>query len=67
MPMEDNARESTESLDSIYASITHVLQEARSTAYRAVNSAMVRAYWHVGRLIVEEEQKEGRAPTMVQD
>lgn len=28
----------------------------RVGAYRAVNAAMVQAYWHVGRLIVEDEQ-----------
>ena len=27
-----------------------------SSAYRAVNTVMVRVYWHVGRLIVEHEQ-----------
>jgi len=34
-----------------------VLEEARSTAYRAVNFAMVQAYWYIGRIIVEQEQK----------
>jgi predicted nuclease of restriction endonuclease-like (RecB) superfamily len=33
-----------------------VLEQARSSAYRAVNTAMVQAYWQVGRLIVEHEQ-----------
>ncbi len=40
-----------------YQSVAEVLRTARSKAYRAVNFAMVQAYWHVGRLIVEEEQK----------
>lgn len=33
------------------------METARSQAYRAVNSAMVQAYWNIGRIIVEEEQK----------
>jgi len=36
--------------------IRSVLESARSSAYRAVNTAMVHAYWQVGRLIVEHEQ-----------
>ena len=33
------------------------MNQARAATYRAVNSTMVQAYWHVGRLIVEHEQK----------
>ena len=40
----------------LYREIRAVLEEARAGAYRAVNVAMVQAYWHVGRLIVEYEQ-----------
>jgi len=40
----------------LYREIRAVPASARSGAYRAVNAAMVRAYWHVGRLIVEHEQ-----------
>jgi len=40
-----------------YQSIAEVLQNARRNAYRAVNFAMVEAYWHIGRMIVEEEQQ----------
>ncbi len=38
-----------------YSSIKEILQSARSQAFRAVNSAMVKAYWEIGRVIVEEE------------
>jgi predicted nuclease of restriction endonuclease-like (RecB) superfamily len=41
---------------SLYREIRAVLEEARSTAHRAVNTAMVQAYWNVGRLIIEHEQ-----------
>ena len=40
----------------LYRDIRAVLESARSSAYRAVNTAMVHAYWQVGRLIVEHEQ-----------
>ena len=33
-----------------------ILADARRAAYTAVNSAMVAAYWQIGRRIVEEEQ-----------
>lgn len=39
-----------------------ILNRAKQTAVTAVNSAMVFAYWEIGKRIVEEEQKgEGRA------
>src|SRR5207244_12211407 len=37
--------------------IAEILNAARSVSYHAVNQAMVRAYWEIGRVIVEEEQK----------
>ncbi|MBI2336845.1 MAG: DUF1016 domain-containing protein [Deltaproteobacteria bacterium] len=40
-----------------YSQIREVIEQARGKAYRAVNFIMVEAYWNVGRLIVEEEQK----------
>lgn len=40
----------------LYREVRAVLESARSSAARAVNTAMVHAYWHVGRLIVEYEQ-----------
>ena len=36
--------------------IKKILKNARQKAYIAVNSAMVEAYWEIGRRIVEEEQ-----------
>ena len=46
-----------EKVNSLYNEIRSVLEEARSSAYRAVNFAMVQAYWQVGYLIVEHEQE----------
>jgi len=40
-----------------YERIRSVLSEARARAYRAINTAMVAAYWEIGRVIVEQEQQ----------
>ncbi len=49
--------EDTKTVESIYSRVREILKSARSSAYRAVNFAMVQAYWHIGREIVEEEQR----------
>ncbi|MFH2106995.1 MAG: DUF1016 N-terminal domain-containing protein [Candidatus Micrarchaeota archaeon] len=43
--------------ESVYKEIRAILENARSRAYTAVNSAMVHAYWGIGQVLVEEEQK----------
>jgi len=45
-----------ENIEQLYARIRAVLSEARGRALRAINSAMVIAYWEIGRAIIEEEQ-----------
>jgi DUF1016 N-terminal domain len=42
---------------SCLARIQEILSQARHRALQAVNTAMLAAYWHVGREIVEEEQR----------
>lgn len=37
--------------------IKQIITEARQKAYTAINSAMVEAYWQMGKRIVEEEQQ----------
>lgn len=49
--------EDTKTVESIYSRVREILETARSSAYRAVNFAMVQAYWHIGREIVEGEQR----------
>jgi predicted nuclease of restriction endonuclease-like (RecB) superfamily len=39
-----------------YEAIVDILRSARSNAYRAVNFAMVEAYWNIGKRIIDEEQ-----------
>ncbi|MFZ6693302.1 PDDEXK nuclease domain-containing protein [Undibacterium sp. SXout20W] len=42
--------------------IRELVQQARQQVQRSVDSAMVQTYWHIGRLIVEDEQQgEARA------
>ncbi len=41
----------------LYRAVRAVLEQARASAYQTINVAMVRAYWQVGYLIVEHEQK----------
>jgi predicted nuclease of restriction endonuclease-like (RecB) superfamily len=50
----------TPSFENFYGRIKEILKTARINAYRAVNFAMVQAYWDIGGTIVEEEQKGGR-------
>ena len=43
-------------VENLYAEVRATLEQARASAYRAVNFAMVQAYGRIGRLIVEHEQ-----------
>ena len=44
------------SFQDIYNEIKDALLLSRNQAYHAVNTAMVQAYWQIGRIIVEHEQ-----------
>ena len=44
-------------LTTFHADIKAILEQARSKARSAVNSAMVEAYWLIGQRIVQEEQR----------
>ena len=37
--------------------IRHIVDTARQKAYSAINSAMVEAYWQIGKRIVDQEQR----------
>lgn len=43
--------------DNLYRRVAEILDAARTQVARTVNTAMVHAYWHVGREIVEVEQR----------
>ncbi len=40
-----------------YRSVAEILHNARAKACRSVNFIMVEAYWNIGRMVVEEEQR----------
>ena len=44
------------SIDELYKTISDIIYEARNKVYSTANSAMVEAYWQIGRNIVEYEQ-----------
>ncbi len=44
-------------LNNFYANVAEILQNAKEQAKTAVNLAMIYAYYNIGRMIVEEEQK----------
>jgi predicted nuclease of restriction endonuclease-like (RecB) superfamily len=43
--------------EAFVSDIRYILTAARKKAYAAVNTAMVEAYWQIGKRIVEEEQQ----------
>ncbi len=42
--------------DVLYGAVRKIIEKARQDIHRAVNIAMVDAYWLIGKMIVEEEQ-----------
>ncbi len=42
--------------DSIYQSIREIITLSRQRVYRMANSTLLETYWHIGRIIVEDEQ-----------
>ena len=51
------ARERFLSKNSLFTRVSSIIESARIAIKRSVNSEMVRAYWLIGREIVNEEQK----------
>lgn len=43
--------------EKLYKNIKQIIEEARTKTYRAANFAMVQSYWHIGKLIVKNEQR----------
>ena len=43
--------------DSFVSDIKYILENARQQAYTSINREMVKAYWEIGKRIVEEEQQ----------
>ncbi|MDE6090061.1 MAG: PDDEXK nuclease domain-containing protein [Duncaniella sp.] len=47
--------------ENLYNQISQILKEARSKVAVTVNTAMVQAYWHIGKLIVDAQGGEAKA------
>jgi predicted nuclease of restriction endonuclease-like (RecB) superfamily len=45
-----------EKKDPLFSAIREVVSQAREQAYRSSNAILLRMYWEIGRLIVEDEQ-----------
>ncbi len=43
-------------IETLYSSVKQIIENTRISVYRSVNFEMVQAYWHIGRLVIEEEQ-----------
>nr|WP_294899068.1 DUF1016 N-terminal domain-containing protein [uncultured Pedobacter sp.] len=44
--------------NSIYSSIRELILVSRQRVFRMANSALLETYWHIGKIIVEDEQQE---------
>lgn len=51
------SKELSQNIEGIYQRICEIIENARNTVYKAANFEMVKAYWEIGREIIEEEQK----------
>lgn len=49
-------KKSIDAIDPLYERIALVVRAARKNIVRAIDTTMVKAYWHIGSYIVEEEQ-----------
>lgn len=56
--MNDKELTSTQNSNrSFFEDIKHIIEEGRNKAYSSVNSLQIQTYWHIGKRIIEEEQK----------
>ena len=44
-------------IESLHIEARHIVESGRKAAYQAINTNMVKTYWELGQLIVEEEQQ----------
>lgn len=52
--MSDNIQHTNQNL---YNAIARIIVEARATAYRSNNTILLKMYWEIGKLIIEDEQQ----------
>jgi DUF1016 N-terminal domain len=49
--------EPIKNIEALHSEARQIIETGRRAAYHAVNSNMVKTYWELGQLIVEEEQQ----------
>lgn len=52
--MNDSIQHTNQTL---YNAIAKIIAEAKATAYRSTNTILLKMYWEIGQLIIEDEQK----------
>lgn len=55
--MSKKIQKKDEMIQAVYADIQQLIQAARDKVYQAANFEMVKAYWEIGKRIVQEEQQ----------
>ena len=55
--MSNLIKKYTIEIEPLYQQASCIIENAKTTAYRQINEALVRRNWLIGRLIVEEERK----------
>jgi predicted nuclease of restriction endonuclease-like (RecB) superfamily len=53
--MSENLPSNT--IDKLHIEVSQIITKARNTVYKTVNTEMVKAYWEIGKKIVEVDQK----------
>ncbi|MCO5233053.1 MAG: DUF1016 N-terminal domain-containing protein [Chitinophagales bacterium] len=52
--MNDNIQHINQSL---YPAVARIISEAKAAVYRNTNTILLKMYWEIGQLIIEDEQK----------
>ena len=69
--MKSESRKPVKRVPRLFDRVAAILEEARASVVRTVNTSMVIAYWHIGREIVQEEQggkrRAGYGDTLLED
>jgi predicted nuclease of restriction endonuclease-like (RecB) superfamily len=47
---------STPQTQNLYIAVKQIVQQAKAHVYKIANSTLLQSYWHIGKLIVEDEQ-----------
>ena len=56
MTSKNNTNSPLSNEQQFFSDVRELLRTSRETAYRSINSVMIKTYWHIGKRIVEQEQ-----------